>query len=136
MNNISRKLLKNGIQALLEQKETYFKKNIIKSLSIKLNDAITDVLTETNKNLLHSSKSLKNSKELQTFLTILEKKEKIILKDNSIININENEAYALKELFEHLNTENRQKMIETVFDSSNNYNQHIEFYNNAKGMFR
>jgi hypothetical protein len=136
MNNISRKLLKNGIQALLEQKETYFKKNVIKSLSIKLNDAITDVLTETNKNLLHSNKSLKNSKELQTFLTILEKKEKIILKDNSIINITENEAYALKELFEHLNTENRQKMIETVFDSSNNYNQHIEFYNNAKGMFR
>jgi len=136
MNNISQKLLKNGIQALLEQKETYFKKNVIKSLSIKLNDAITDVLTETNKNLLHSSKSLKNSKELQTFLTILEKKEKIILKDNSIINITENEAYALKELFEHLNTENRQKMIETVFDSSNNYNQHIEFYNNAKGMFR
>jgi hypothetical protein len=136
MNNISRKLLKNGIQALLEQKETYFKKNVIKSLSIKLNDAITDVLTETNKNLLHSSKSLKNSKELQTFLTILEKKEKIILKDNSIINITENEAYALKELFEHLNTENRQKMIKTVFDSSNNYNQHIEFYNNAKGMFR
>jgi len=136
MNNISRKLLKNGIQALLEQKETYFKKNVIKSLSIKLNDAITDVLTETNKNLLHSSKSLKNSKELQTFLTILEKKEKIILKDNSIINITENEAYALKELFEHLNTENRQKMIETVFDSSNNYNQHIDFYNNAKGMFR
>lgn len=136
MNNISRKLLKNGINALLEQKETYFKKNVIKSLSIKLNDAITDVLTETNKNLLHSSKSLKNSKELQTFLTILEKKEKIILKDNSIINITENEAYALKELFEHLNTENRQKMIETVFDSSNNYNQHIEFYNNAKGMFR
>jgi len=136
MNNISRKLLKNGIQALLEQKETYFKKNVIKSLSIKLNDAITDVLTETNKNLLHSSKSLKNSKELQTFLTILEKKEKIILKDNSIINITENEAYALKELFEHLNTENRQKMIETVFDSSNNYNQHIEFYNNAKGIFR
>lgn len=136
MNNISRKLLKNGINALLEQKETYFKKNVIKSLSIKLNDAITDVLNETNKNLLHSSKSLKNSKELQTFLTILEKKEKIILKDNSIINITENEAYALKELFEHLNTENRQKMIETVFDSSNNYNQHIEFYNNAKGMFR
>jgi hypothetical protein len=136
MNNISRKLLKNGIQALLEQKETYFKKNVIKSLSIKLNDAISDVLTETNKNLLYSSKSLKNSKELQTFLTILEKKEKIILKDNSIINITENEAYALKELFEHLNTENRQKMIETVFDSSNNYNQHIEFYNNAKGMFR
>jgi len=136
MNNISRKLLKNGIQALLEQKETYFKKNVIKSLSIKLNNAISDVLTETNKNLLYSSKSLKNSKELQTFLTILEKKEKIILKDNSIINITENEAYALKELFEHLNTENRQKMIETVFDSSNNYNQHIEFYNNAKGMFR
>jgi len=136
MNNISRKLLKNGIQALLEQKETYFKKNVIKSLSIKLNDAISDVLTETNKNLLYSSKSLKNSKELQTFLTILEKKEKIILKDNSIINITENEACALKELFEHLNTENRQKMIETVFDSSNNYNQHIDFYNNAKGMFR
>ena len=51
MTDISYKLLKNGIQALLEREEDYFKKNIVQSLSIKLNDAISGVLEETNKNL-------------------------------------------------------------------------------------
>lgn len=136
MNDISYKLLKNGIQALLEQEEEYFRKNVVQSLSIKLNDAISDVLTETNKNLFLIDKSLPNSKELQTFLTILEKKEKIQLKDMSIINITENDANALKELFENLNTNNKQKMVETVFDSPTILKQHIEFYNTAKGLFR
>jgi hypothetical protein len=136
MTDISYKLLKNGIQALLEQEEEYFKKNVVQSLSIKLNDAISDVLTETNKNLFLIDKSLPNSKELQTFLMVLEKREKIQLKDMSIINITENDAKALKELFENLNTDNKQKMIENVFDTQTILKQHIEFYNTAKGLFR
>lgn len=136
MTDISYKLLKNGIQALLEREEDYFKKNIVQSLSIKLNDAISGVLEETNKNLFLTHESLENSKDLQYFLNIIENKDKVYLKDGSIINITENETKSLKRLFDNLNTASRKEMIATIFESSNNFQQHIDFYNTAKGLFR
>jgi hypothetical protein len=136
MEDLSYKLIKNGIQALVEEEEQYFKKNIVQSLSIKLNDAISDVLTETNKNLFYKHSSLADSPELKTFLSVISKPEKIQLKDNSIINITENEIQLLKGLFENLNTENKKKMIESVFSSPGVFNQHIEFYKKSKGLFR
>lgn len=136
MNDISYKLIKNGLQALTEQEEGYFKKNIVQSLSIKLNRAIKDVYSETKKNLMIKEDFSKSTKELNAFLKIIDKQEKIQLKNNSIINITENDANALKELFEHLNSQNRQKMVENVFDSVSSFRQHIEFYNKAKGLFK
>jgi hypothetical protein len=136
MNDISYKLIKNGLQALAEEEETYFKKNIVQSLSIKLNNAIKDVYTESKKGLMLKEEKTKNTKELQTFLKILDNREKIRLKNDSIININENDVSALKELFEHLNAENRQKMVESVFNSAASLRQHIEFYQKAKGLFK
>ena len=136
MTDISYKLLKNGIQALLEREEDYFKKNIVQSLSIKLNDAISNVLEETNKNLFLTHESIKDSKDLQYFLNILENKDKVQLKDGSIINITENDTKSLKRLFDNLNTESRKQMITSIFESSNNFKQHIDFYNTAKGLFR
>jgi len=136
MTDISYKLLKNGIQALLEREEDYFKKNIVQSLSIKLNDAISDVLEETNKNLFLTHESIEDSKDLQYFLNILENKDKVQLKDGSIINITENDTKSLKRLFDNLNTESRKQMITSIFQSSNNFKQHIDFYNTAKGLFR
>ncbi len=136
MEDLSYKLIKNGIQALVEEEEQYFKKNIVQSLSMKLNDAISDVLTETSKNLFYKHSSLTDSPELKTFLSIISKPEKIQLKDNSIINITENEIELLKGLFENLNTENKKRMIESVFSSPAAFNQHIEFYKKSKGLFR
>ena len=136
MNDISYKLIKNGLQALTEQEDGYFKKNIVQSLSIKLNRAIKDVYGETKKNLMLKEELSKSTKELNAFLTILEKKEKIQLKNNSIINITDNDADALKELFEHLNPDNRQKMVESVFNSVASFRQHVEFYQKAKGLFK
>lgn len=136
MTDISYKLLKNGIQALLEREEDYFKKNIVQSLSIKLNDAISGVLEETNKNLFLTHESIGDSKDLQYFLNILENKDKVQLKDGSIINITENDTKSLKRLFDNLNTESRKQMITSIFESSSNFKQHIDFYNTAKGLFR
>jgi hypothetical protein len=136
MTDISYKLLKNGIQALLEREEDYFKKNIVQSLSIKLNDAISGVLEETNKNLFLTHESIGDSTDLQYFLNILENKDKVQLKDGSIINITENDTKSLKRLFDNLNTESRKQMITSIFESSSNFKQHIDFYNTAKGLFR
>ena len=88
------------------------------------------------KNLFLTHESLENSKDLQYFLNILENKDKVYLKDGSIINITENETKSLKRLFDNLNTASRKEMIATIFESSNNFQQHIDFYNTAKGLFR
>lgn len=136
MNDISHKLLKNGINALLEQEEDYFKKNVIHSLSIKLNDAITETLNESYKNLFVREESLQKTKELEIFVSLLESPSKIQLKDNSIINIDENQIKALKELFDNLNLKNKRLMTESVFESINSFNNHIDFYQRAKGLFR
>jgi hypothetical protein len=136
MNGLSQKLLKNGIQALLEKEENYFKKNIVQTLSIKLNTAISGILSETNKNLFLKYEPLENSKDLEYFLNIIENKDKVQLKDGSIINITENDSKSLKRLFDNLNTDSRKKMISSIFKSSNNFKQHIDFYNTAKGIFR
>lgn len=136
MENISSKLIKNGITALAEDEDVYFKKNILQSLSIKINNAINEVLFETRKNLFHQQQSIKPSPELETFLSLVESPAKIQLKDDNIINITETEIKALKGLFENLSTENKEKMINSVFNDYPSFKQHIEFYQKSKGLFR
>jgi hypothetical protein len=52
---------------------------------------------------------------------------KVILKDNSVINITENEKELVKNLFESLNSENRKKMTQEIFNNTTTFKQHIKF---------
>jgi len=136
MNDISYKLIKNGINALLEEEDNYFKKNLVQSLSIKLNEAITHSLNESYRKILFKEESLPKTKDLEVFVSLLENPSKIQLKDSSIINIDENEIKALKELFDNLNVKNKKLMTENLFTSINSFNNHLDFYYKAKGLFR
>jgi len=136
MTDISHKLIKNGINALLEDNEPYFKKNLVQSLSIKLNNALSDVIDESYKNLFYTQEVNKSTKDLKVFLEVLESPGKIQLKDGSIINITEFEVKALKELFDNLGQKSKKLMTENVFDSSNSLKQHLDFYQKSKGLFR
>lgn len=136
MTDISNKLIKNGVNALLEQEDSYFKKNLVQSLSIKLENAISEVILENRKNLLFREETMENSKELKTFLDVLESAGKIQLKDGSIINITESEINSLKDLFNNLGTKSRKLMVETVFDSFSSLKQHLDFYQTSKGLFK
>lgn len=136
MTDISHKLIKNGINALLEDNEPYFKKNLVQSLSIKLNNALSDVIDESYKNLFYTQEVNESTKDLKVFLEVLESPGKIQLKDGSIINITEFEVKALKELFDNLGQKSKKLMTENVFDSSNSLKQHLDFYQKSKGLFR
>jgi hypothetical protein len=136
MTDISQKLIKNGINALLEDNEAYFKKNLVQSLSIKLNNALSDVIDESHKNLFYKQEVNESTKELKVFLNIMESPGKIQLKDGSIINITEFEVKALKELFDNLGKKSKKLMTENVFNSSNSLKQHLDFYQKSKGLFK
>jgi hypothetical protein len=134
MNDISYKLIKNGIQALVEEEEHYFKKNVIQSLSIKLNEAISGALNESYKNLFKTNYTTKPSKELQYFLKVVSKPQKIQLNDGSVIQINENDLTSLVKLFESLNHKNKNDMVQNLFKNLDSYKNHLNFYKNCKNI--
>jgi hypothetical protein len=109
---------------------------LVQSLSIKLNNALSDVIDESHKNLFYKQEVNESTKELKVFLNIMESPGKIQLKDGSIINITEFEVKALKELFDNLGKKSKKLMTENVFNSSNSLKQHLDFYQKSKGLFK
>lgn len=136
---ISDMMLKNGFHYLLEENETQFKKSLIDVLSFKLNESVEYLNFQFKKSLLKDLKfkETENTPEMNTFINFLESYDskncsKIKLKNESLINITENEVKAIKSLFDTLNVKNRQKMAEDIFKDQQTFQEHLEFYNKTK----
>ena len=133
-------MLKSGIHSLIKKNEDKFKKSLIDVLSFKLNENIEYLNIQTQKKLLQSTyKETNFNEELKNFIEFLEsfdpnKPAKVKLKNDSLINITENELNEIKGLFDQLNPENRKKMVETIFESKANLDQHLEFYRKTKAL--
>lgn len=132
-------MLKNGFHYLLEENETQFKKSLIDVLSFKLNESVEYLNFQFKKSLLKDLKfkETENTPEMNTFINFLESYDskncsKIKLKNESLINITENEVKAIKSLFDTLNVKNRQKMAEDIFKDQQTFQEHLEFYNKTK----
>jgi alcohol dehydrogenase YqhD (iron-dependent ADH family) len=138
MSITTKTLLKNGLTALAHLEEEYFKENITHALAFKLNDAIDDAYKTATETILHKTAITETSEELNKFLQFVENFEsgKYQFKNNSELNIVESDVDALKNLFEALNVKNRQKMVEEIFNDSDIFKQHVEFYNQAKGLLK
>jgi hypothetical protein len=59
---------------------------------------------------------------------------RIILKDESVINITEKEKELIKNLFESLNVENRKKMTQEIFKDGSTLKQHIQFAQTTRNL--
>jgi|LakMenE18May11ns_1017448.scaffolds.fasta_scaffold9779550_3 hypothetical protein len=127
--DISKTLLKNGIKEMLSENEAYFKQNIEQALAVKLNESIFSVREEVSNRLFENEQSTEETPDLQKFIHFMENFEsgRVILKDNSVINITENEKELVKNLFESLNSENRKKMTQEIFNNTTTFKQHIKF---------
>jgi len=127
--DISKTLLKNGIKEMLSENEAYFKQNIEQALAVKLNESIFSVREEVSNRLFENEQSTEETADLQKFIHFMENFEggKVILKDNSVINITENEKELVKNLFESLNSENRKRMTQEIFNNTTTFKQHIKF---------
>jgi hypothetical protein len=135
-------ILKSGMQHLIQKNEPMFKKSLIDVLSFKLNENINFLTLQTNKSLLHSKyKSTELTENMKLFIEFLESYDpktntKLKLKNDSVINITEQEITEIKSLFNQLSPKNRQKMAETIFENKNSLDQHLEFYGKTKVLIK
>jgi hypothetical protein len=135
-------ILKSGMQYLIQKNEPMFKKSLIDVLSFKLNENINFLTLQTNKSLLHSKyKSTELTENMKLFIEFLESYDpktntKLKLKNDSVINITEQEITEIKSLFNQLSPKNRQKMAETIFENKNSLDQHLEFYGKTKVLIK
>lgn len=138
MNTTVKTLLKNGIKGLANLEEEYFKENIIHAISFKLNENLQDAYNDSLKNLFHKKESTSASKDLNEFINFIEnfKDGKYKFKNNSVLNINESQIQTIKELFDFLSPKNRERMAREVMEDCNNFKDHINFYNNIKGLIK
>ena len=106
MKNMNNIILKNGFMSLIFEDESAFKKSLINSLSLKLNEAIKKTQNTMNGNLLSKNYgTIDASDDLKYFVEFIENydskiKNKFKFKNQSIINITESEVSALKNLFD------------------------------------
>jgi len=127
--DISRVLLKNGIQEMIYDNKQDFKYSLEQALSIKLNESIKEAKNEFTKHLLDKDLQTSSSSSLNEFVSFIKNFDsgKYIFKDGSIINITESEKEAIKNLFESLNPENRSKMVQEIFETPASFKDHLNF---------
>jgi len=138
MNNVTKILLKNGLNGLARQDEEYFKQNVVHALAFKLNESISELYKECSSSILYSKKNTADTEELKEFLNFINNFNpgKYEFKNNSVLNITDSDIKAVTNLFEALNTENRQKMVKEIFVDVASFKNHIEFYNQIKGLLQ
>lgn len=141
MRDLSNIVLKNGIQSLIYESDDAFRKSLINTLSFKLNEAINEAKQTFAENLLVTKEETKNTKEIEYFATFVENYNpeanySLKLKNNSSINIKEHELEVLKEMFNALNSENRQTMVSNLLKDELGLRKTISFYKRARGIIQ
>ena len=122
-------LLKHGVKSLLAENNNFFKQNIIQTLAIKLDKTVKDSKNLVERKLFSRVTNTENTKELKEFIDFINdfKGGFYNFKNGSSINITESEFHSLKQLFESLNPQNRQKMISEIFEDGIKFKEHINF---------
>lgn len=121
---------------MISENEDYFKKNITDALAVKLNDCIFAVRQDVSNRLFEHTESTPETAEIVEFVSFVNSFQpgKFKFKDDSIINITENEVKGLTVLFESLNAANKLKMAQDIFNTSNTFKQHVDFAQRIKGL--
>jgi hypothetical protein len=138
MTQINNAILKNGLYYLIQDNENAFQKSLIDVLSIKLNESLETVELFTKTNLLkNKEKNTLETPEIKIFLEFMENYNpktvlKIKFKNESILNITEENIKNVKSLFDQLSPQNRQILAETIFNDPDTFKEHLDFYEKTK----
>jgi hypothetical protein len=137
--NLTTNILSNGIKQLLSEDDNAFKKGMSQCLSLKLNSAIEEINQAVAEKLFENFESTPQSNELKYFVNFVKNYDpktnfKLKLKNQSVINISESDMDSLKNLFESLSSQNRDKMVKDILESPYRLKQNISFYQKAKKL--
>lgn len=136
MQNVVNILLKHGLENLILENEEFFKQNITKALALKLHESFQEIKSDISKNLLLKNIETESSESLTEFVSFIQnfKPGNYKFKNESIINISESDIHLLKNLFECLNTKNREQMVLEILKDGNAFKQHIKFSQKVKNL--
>lgn len=135
MYNITKTLLKHGVEGIISENEDFFKQNIEQALAIKLNETVKEIKNDFNqKTLVGIYNESQETQELKEFLDFLDDNTNKTLnfKNGSSINITEANKQDLIRLFESLNLKNRQMMVSEIFKDAQTFKNHLEFSQKVK----
>jgi hypothetical protein len=141
MKHPSTLILQSGINDLIKENDSAFKKSLINSLSLKLNEAIKEVETEFKSKIMLSSDNTDLSTEIKEFINFVENydsklKNKLKLKNGTFININENDFKNLKEMFDTLNNKNKNIFVKEITESPAKLKNNLDFYKKAQRVLK
>jgi len=141
MNDLSAIILKSGINSLIYENDDSFKKSLTNSLSFKLNEAIKEIENEFSSKLMYKNDDTildNNIKELINFFENYNPKTNttFYFKNNTRINIQEQQLNDLKDLFNSLNSKNRSILAEDIFKNVGSMKRTLEFYEKAKRIIK
>jgi hypothetical protein len=141
MKHPSTLILQSGINDLIKENDSAFKKSLINSLSLKLNEAIKEVETEFKSKIMLSSDNTDFSTEIKEFINFVENydsklKNKLKLKNGTFININENDFKNLKEMFDTLNNKNKNIFVKEITESPAKLKNNLDFYKKAQRVLK
>ena len=134
MQNVTKLLLKHGVEGLISENEDFFRQNITQALALKLNESVKEIRKNVSEKLLFNDTYTTESGELSEFLNFIDNFKPGIynFKNGSSINITESNIDDLQELFECLNPQNRQKMVSEIFTDAITFKQHLNLFQKAK----
>jgi len=141
MNDLSNIILKSGIQSLIYESDEAFKKSLINALSFKLNEAIKEVQDTTCSGILKLEEKTEINEDINNFIEFVENYDpkssnRLNFKNNTSINISEQDMEKLKVLFNFLNSDNRKTMTKTLFENAYGLKKTLNFYETAQKVIK
>lgn len=141
MKNPSTLILESGIKDLIKENDLAFKRSLINSLSLKLNESLKDIEKEFKSKMMMNIEKNVSSNEIKEFVEFVENydpklKNKLKLKNGTLININESDFNNLKEMFDTLNNKNRKIFVGEITESPAKLKSNLEFYKKAQRILK
>jgi len=141
MKHPSTLILESGIKDLIKENDSGFKRSLINSLSLKLNEAIKDIESEFKSKMMLNFHQDDISNEIKEFVEFVENydpkfKNKLKLKNGTLINISESDFNNLKGMFDTLNNKNRAIFVGEITESPTKLKSNIEFYKKAQRILK
>jgi hypothetical protein len=141
MKSTTTLILESGIKDLLREDEISFKKSLINSLSLKLNESIKEIQNDFKSTMMLNVEKPVCLDDIKNFNEFVENydnktKNKIKFKNGSHVIVNENDFKNLKEMFDTLNSKNRLTFVEEIMESPAKLKNNLEFYKKAKRILK
>jgi len=129
---MSDKNLKDMVDAVLGDSKVDFEKSFSKAVNDRIADKMAHVHHTIAKDIIKTNHTSEKQESFVSFLTFDDVEKSLILDDKNSIILNRDEANSLLILFENLNDDNKDDMIDNFFASKESSQDILELAKEIK----